>query len=94
MIATEATLKIPEQNSASVIGTGAGGDCQPAGAGNRELAAWSIDSPQRCLKTQLYWLPAAGYIYIMPISDQHFVPTTSCFDERCRGCQSLGGPLD
>jgi hypothetical protein len=39
MIATEATLKIPEQNSASVIGTGAGGDCQPAGAGNRELAA-------------------------------------------------------
>jgi hypothetical protein len=32
MIATEATLKIPEQNSASVVG--AGGDCQPAGAGN------------------------------------------------------------
>ncbi len=28
MIATESTLKIPEQNSASVLGTGA--DCQPA----------------------------------------------------------------
>jgi hypothetical protein len=37
MIATAATLKIPEQNSASVVG--AGGDCQPAGAGNCELAA-------------------------------------------------------
>lgn len=43
-------IKIPEQNSASLLGTGAGGDCQPAGAGNCELAAWSIDSAQRCLK--------------------------------------------
>jgi len=34
MIATEATLKIPKQNSSSLRGAGAGGDCQPAGAGN------------------------------------------------------------
>jgi len=34
MIPPEAILKIPKQNSASLLGTGAGGDCQAAGAGN------------------------------------------------------------
>jgi hypothetical protein len=34
MIATAATLKILKKNSASLLGTGAGGDCQAAGAGN------------------------------------------------------------
>jgi hypothetical protein len=94
MIATESTLKIPEQNSASVLGTGAGGDCQPAGAGKCELAAWSIDWAQRCLKPQIYRLPAAGYIYVMPIVISTSRHRHSCLDERCRGCQSSGGPLD
>jgi len=34
MIPPEAILKTPKQNSASLLGSGAGGDCQPAGAGN------------------------------------------------------------